>query len=609
MKKESIQKIKVIFNEKVFRLRYFLIIILLATILFLLFNTEYLYEKKKFFETEHTVLGEADQFTFLPENPFYDVVYLKESESYLETNINYRNLNTGSLRQVEMVNFSISSKCFYDSTEKAVYTIMTEGTDYYLYELYNQENTFVPKQYKIFHYDIYDSLQDTTIIIKNIKFYQFKIDNNIKDNCEVKEYEDGYRLIFTQSIKDSINEKYYTYITKIINNKLRTDLTIFDLYEFIQFNLRNLYYHKKYFSKPDYQSKSFFPAYIMGMIDANNDGIKEILIKVEGTRWINDLLICYCKETQEIVWKKEFAQGIEDFLIYDIDNDGENEILFASYSPSIEMPYDSFKKEMMGTTNQSNFYILNNKGEIKKINKKPALIIKESHFSQFRYLLLNKQQKILLGLFSNHDNLDKRLLLFDLKENKVDSLDIIYQNIISFYKENGNIIAINSLDNELKKIIISEKFRIKKVLSKKVTERYEGYKQNYCKIDNVVYLILTYPHIILNKRLKFLYQFPSNIDVNNAKWKDNDIYFIEHRTGKNYLSKLHFERNKTINPYVIMILLFEILLIATYYLVHQFIAIPITSGLKSYLIVYSLFNKLHFWKIYGKMKKIYTLPK
>ena len=464
------------------------------------------------------------------------------------------------------------------------------------------------KQYKIFHYKIYDSLQDTIITLNNIKFYKFIIDNDIEDFCKVEEYKDGYRLFLTQDIFDSRKEKYYNSTLRKINNKLHVKFTNYDLYELVQFFWRNSYFNNKHFSISDNPSKSFLESQIIGRIDANDDGNKEFIIKIFGTRWINDILLCYDIINNKLLWKKEFTQGISDFSFLDIDNDGKEEILCSSYSASMEMPIDKFKKQTIGTTSHCTFYILNNNGEIKNVNKKPAIISHEYCFSRYKYLPLLEQNKILLGLDSDN-NLDKNLIAFDLKENKIDTLDIVYQNIIRFYKENGNIIAFNSLSNELKKIIISQELNIKKTIKRRTTKEFESYPLTHCKVHGNTYLIFYYPFTIADNKLNFLYQVPSNINIGFPIWKENDMYFIEKKGSESCLSKLHFKRNRTLNPYVIIILLAEILLIISYLLFFQIIRIPLNTGTSSYFVLYTIFGKLYYWQLYGRLKTIYKLPK
>lgn len=205
MKKKLIQQIKVFIREKLFKVRNILIIIFLITILFLATHQKYLYEKGEFFKTEYTRIdNNTYQFAFLPDNPDFDLVCTHPGKKFIT--IMYHNLKTKALKQMDLVNYSINpSPYYYDNTEKSIYTIFTiNGADYYLYELYNPKNPFEIKGFKIFHYNPYDSLQDTTIIINKTNFFQFTINNNLKENFMIEKFNDGYRLIFEPEFLYSI---------------------------------------------------------------------------------------------------------------------------------------------------------------------------------------------------------------------------------------------------------------------------------------------------------------------------------------------------------------------------------------------------------------------
>jgi len=278
--------------SKIFRVRYFLVALLLGTILILILNPNYLYDKAEYFKTEYSIIGEADYFALLPPNPYFDIVYLNGNENSIF--ISYYNFKTGKLKQTELLGKSIISPCFVDTLESSVYVILNSNKDdYFLYELYNKDNSFEIKSNKIFSYDIYKSLLDSTITIKNKKFFPIKIDKNAKDKFKIERYEDGYKLSFSKSLLDSLNEESFNFIKQKISNNLMIDFTIDDFNLLINFFRRNSYYQNKYFSNPLYKNKGFFSASILGKIDAENDEEKEILVQIGRDRWIEGIIICY----------------------------------------------------------------------------------------------------------------------------------------------------------------------------------------------------------------------------------------------------------------------------------------------------------------------------
>jgi len=594
--------------SKIFRVRYFMVALLLGTILILILNPNYLYDKAEYFKTEYSIIEEADFFALLPKNPFFDIVYLNENENNIF--ISYYNFKTGKLKQTELLGKSIISPCFVDTLESSVFIILNSNrSDYFLFELYNKDNSFEIKSNKIFSYNIYKSLLDSTITIKNKKFFPIKIDKNAKNKFKIERYEDGYKLSFSKSLLDSLNAESFNFIKQKISNKLMIDFTIDDFNLLINFFRRNSYYQNKYFSNPLYKKKGFFSATILGKIDADNDEEKEILIQIGRDRWIKGIIICYSITKREIIWKKEFTQGFENYLILDIDNDDVDEILLSWYSPCNEMPIDFNIRNLIGTTNRSYFFVLNNKGELKKINGKPVIINSSPGFYEFKFIPILENNKILLGLKSDFDNSEKKLISLDFEENKIDTLEICYNSILDFYREKNQIIGIIRTTGSLEKYIINLNLTKARVIRNNFPFTiYDIFISNCLNIDNKIYSIWS-PNKLINENFNVIFEIDHNI-TNKYSFEENSAYFIEDKNNnRSFLSCLNFSRNKTLNPYLFIIILTELLIILLYFFVYHHIKIPMVSTTSSYFILYSFFGKLYYWKLQGRLKTIYKLPK
>jgi signal transduction histidine kinase len=364
------------------------------------------------------------------------------------------------------------------------------------------------------------------------------------------------------------------------------------------------------FSKNGINNKGFLGAKIVGRIDSNNDGKKEYLIHIKGKRWINELLICYDEEKRQIIWKKEIIYGISDNIkIYDIDKDGIEEILFSTIAYCNEFPIDWFRKKEVGESYYSYFYILDNNGKIKIINNKPAVVKSECGLYKFHYLPLFKQDKVLLAFSSSSEKIEKRIMVYDLKKNEIKELEISYNNITNFYFEDKNIIAIDNYKRRLSKIIISKDLKLKKIFITNSPYNIGDYPPNRIIIDNKKYSMLTIPVLIVDDKLNTLYKSPYQISCSSIHLNNNKIYFKELDKNKTYLSSLTFFRNKKLNPYIIIILLVEILLLISYLFIFQIIKIPLNTGTSSYFVLYTIFGRFYYWQLHGRLKNIYKLPK
>jgi signal transduction histidine kinase len=594
----------------------------MITILFIILNPKYLYKEGEYFNTEIKEIYPALQFCFLPENPYYDVVYINESN--INVDIKYQNLNTKQMSQIQIPKASLNRtfykelpNIFTDTENNTVYTILCfNEADYYLYELYNPSNSFKVNGKKILRHKIYDSLKDTTIVIKDHKFYKYSFDDNLDDLCAIKKNNDGYKLIFVKSIRDSIiyksyykQEEIYYQITDVLSDKYKLDLDPGSIFEIVQFFRRNSYYYNRVFSYTENKGKGLLSARIVGRINANSDNIKEFLIHINGCRWIPETLICYDFKNEKVLWEREFSTGfIQNFKIEDIDNDGKEEILFVADSPCFQFPVDHYRKQYFGKTYKSYFYIFDNRGNIKIINNKPAVIESESGFYKFIYLPILSKNKILAGLYSRFNNKSKQLLLFDLSNNDIVKTDIWYNHLINLYQKDKNFVAINFIDNKIEKILISSNLVLKKIIKRKTHKNIFWFINEKLSIEDKYYSILK-PFQILNNKLKVVY-IDNDLHIHFPfKVISNKIYFIGKYNNSYFFNEMSFYRNKKINPYILVIFLSELMLISLYFLIRQYITIPIISATNSYFILYKILGKLFLWRLYGKLKQIYVLPK
>ncbi|MCK4696125.1 MAG: hypothetical protein KAT74_10195, partial [Candidatus Cloacimonetes bacterium] len=441
------------------RFQYILFGILVATVLYLIFNPECLYEKGEYFKTEYNRYQTSKylmHFSFLPDNPDFDVVKVLIEKRLI---LIYRNLETNNVGQIELPGYSVNhiiggTSIFYDEQDNTVEIILSQnGADYFLYELYSSEYRDESKINKIFHYDLYEELQDSTIVLHNIRFYEYIFDEDVEQDFFFESYKDGYRFIIHPDFWNSLrkvkitgieeSELYYS-ICEGLNKITNIDFQPADIYQIMQFFVRNAYYEKVLFSLDNRDINGFVGARITGKIDANKDGTKDYLILFSGKRWICDKLMCYDKIKQEILWEREFAYGTTDeFKIFDIDNDGFKEIIFSTNAYCNEFPIDWLKKKEVGKTYISYLYILDNQGNTKIINGKPAIFESEPGLNKFHYLPIFEKSKILIGLESHNEIVERRLILYNLIDNSIDTLDIYYKSLIGLYEEDGNIIALN----------------------------------------------------------------------------------------------------------------------------------------------------------------------
>jgi len=162
----------------------------------------------------------------------------------------------------------------------------------------------------------------------------------------------------------------------------------------------------------------------------------------------------------------------------------------------------------------------------------------------------------------------------------------------------------------LKKLFFSKDMKLKKIKEFEFNRQWGKYIQKVL-IDNEEYYLVAGPFRVYDKNFHLLFekQVHTGDDYLIGQKNNNEIFIKEHYNNIPYITKLIFYRNRTPNPYVIIILLIEIMLLLSYLLLKQYLKIPLQSATSSYFIVYSLLGKLYFWKLIGRMKEMKGIDK
>ncbi|RLC57860.1 MAG: hypothetical protein DRH89_02490, partial [Candidatus Cloacimonadota bacterium] len=428
---------------------------------------------------------------------------------------------------------------------------------------------------------------------------------NYKDGYKIFLRYDVYKLLRLIPIQDVLSEDLYLNIAQYISSYLNTDFTAKHLHKMINFFERKRYYQKSLISKIG--KKGFLRALIVNEIDVNNDRSNELLIQIMGGRWINERLICYDIKNRKIIWEKEFPVGLlQNFQVTDIDNDNNDEILCVAQSPCMEQSIDYLEKKNKYKldTKHSYFMILNSNGEIKKINNRECLISSSSGFYIYKYLYLKSRKSFLLGLHSQFNNSIIKLELYNILNNKVDTLDIDYIDILSMNMEEDHVMIFHNRNNQLFKSVYNSDFELIKSYSHYFPESIRVFK--LLNLENIKDRLIVANSYVLDDEL-------NPIDTTHKihhefQVKDNTAYFIDKYDNEYQLCSLTFQKHNSINKLFIFVLFIELIIFVLYYYFRQILFLPFVSGESSYAVLYKILGSLYYWKIYGKLS-FYRFPK
>jgi signal transduction histidine kinase len=497
------------------------------------------------------------------------------------------------------------NNCFYDKHRNVTYTILFQDTSKYIFTEIplNKEDDLTYTE--ILDHQSFHEINNKIITINNTKIYPPKID----EIFGIEEYLDGVRFNASQSLVNKVLKKV-ALVKEInyINNQLENKLTFSELELYLTNLMINLHY-KKLFRSTNIENFGFLKANIIGFLDDSSPTPKELLIYVTGQRWIKSKLICFDLQSKSIKWMQEFNPDFYDIQVMDIDNDNINEILMSSFAHcTAQSPIQDSVSSRMGK-NQSIFTILNNQGNHKLINGNKIIIKSEPKFHQWKFLFLKDKNLIILGLHSPFDNKTRKLKYFDLATSEIHDSNIEYNNLADIVKEKNSfsIININS-DFIEQKFINSQLKEVNRITNKISTIPQSKSRTSKIMIQDNHFTVFESPLVIRDNKLNEV--FVADNIAGFPHFEGNKLYFINKSNSYDEkLKQLTFISKYEINPWAILILSVEIIIILVASLFHFLLSVPFYSSNKSYLVLYSYFDKLFHWKIYGQLKEIYFLPK
>ena len=590
--------------KKLFRLRNILLLLVISTILWFIINIQYLYDPKKPLNIEYQEIKGSPSAIKLHNNKKYDLIcYQNPCEIFFidhqTMNMKQLSINTNTHSYVN----DLYSKFYYNNETQSVHLInYPDENSYSLITIKDDESLQYTNEF-IYQYDIQTELKADSIRIQDKIFYPYILKRDQESDIISEKYKNGFRISFSkQFLVNGFTANVMNELSAFMNENLGS-FPDRDVYKMQQFSYRYRYYRKFY--GDNYKTKTgYFQGDILGMIDCNNDSINDFLLCITDARFLYNRIVCIDGKTKEVIWEKDFIPAIQnkDPLICDIDKDGIEEIFLSFYSPRYELPIDIRERNIFGTTERARFMILDNQGNVKIINDKPALIESNNGFYDFRYLYIEETNKILLGMKSEYETSLKKLFTFDLSENKIDTLDISYQHIINIIEEGKEIIIFGISDNKIIKLVLDRYFNLKKSKEKKIIRNY--YKGANLTIDinnKKYYLFKSHPVSMLIDEDFNRVQYLDHQLLSNHKFMiDNYLYSIVNDNNIQKLVRMKFSPNKTINPYIIILFLTEIMLLLFYFLIKQYINIPMPSVNNSYFVQYQILGRLYYWKLYGK---------
>ena len=620
------KKVKSILKKNL-NIKNIVLILIILTITYILFHPQVIFDGSKKFITSYTKLLSTVIYIHNPQknDTFYT---LSQSHNHIIERTYRYPLELRKTNQITSSNIiyegRIVTDLFNDQDQSYLFYIKEKAQ--LMLNIYEYETNQIQKQ-AVYNMDsLFYLIKDSTITKNNIKFYKYNIsDKENEDIIELEKYKDGFRFSLSKSSLLNLfkyydyynleNCKEYNYLLKLINHKLKTPkkFNCYDIYDIFYFFIASNNIKNRWFK---YMRNDILPleVAILGASDINNDKHKELFFQIELPKMFAKIFICYDWYNKEILWKKRMFPTIRNIIFFDVNKDGENEILCTTYAPCHEMPLNYNELKCLPHF-YSYLFILNKDGEMYKIRGKEALIRSQPGFLELKPVILPDKNIILLGLKSNYDYRPKNFITYNYETGTVDTLDIIYHNIldiklrdnkITFWDQNKNILSKFRLDSGNLEITDKIIKKNKTVFTEYYSDKVELFGEKYDIAKSKSKTI-----ILFDDNLNKVQELPHDIEVdrNLINVRNNTIHFIEKNNNRTFLSKISFKHNNNLNFIVIIIVILEFILLIIYFILKQLLSVPVPSASENYFLIHSFWGLFYVWRLTGSYNQLFKLPK
>lgn len=580
----------------------------IVTVVGIIIHPEYLYKDKRSIKGEYKNIKQFCQTCNIGENE-----WLGFDEKPRHFNIFYMNTKTGKFIQEELSGFSAYSNfgslnCpyYYDETTKSCFIIlMKNSVDYYLIKIQYNNGTMMTDRQKIYSHSLLTEISSETCYLKGKHFtIQFAEDED--DLSVYNQGSDKYQLTVNPELFKEYHLESHDEILgdtgQILLNRLNTEInshyTENDLNKLLMHNSRRNYFKAKIENSDSKEiCTGYYGVRFIKTIDGNNDGNDDLLFSILGDRYLYSKLICYDITNKEVLWERDFAPKLLNLEIVDVNDDGLDEIIFSSYSPCSEMPVDFKDHQESLSTQRPYLVMLTNEGKSFEIDNQPVVHEFNYGFCEIKYDYIPELNGIIFGFGSPHIKKDKPIFFINLETNELQELEQSSSHILKIIHKDDRIKIISLIDGFIEKKTMDYNF---KTLSKK--KIYVGLdKLFFYGQSNILgknYYIFS-PFLIVSEDMdRCITDYKDILFKGQYQYFDNTIYFFEKLGGHNNFSKIVFTKSFRPNPYLIILLLTEFLIIALYYFVNLIISIPISSSGSILFVVYCYFGRFYHWKLF-----------
>lgn len=605
---------------------YIILAIFALTALMLALEPCMLWRDRLLYQSTSTELLNADGFLFLQNTPDFDMACIhghnysselclhgKKNDLTVARNIRYRSFGGSSDFAVSSLVQDAGSNTlhalFYQSAHTLIHgsaVIDSAGINLHTQQFYRHpawDEIVAQKPKTLEGYAVSFSVsrtQTTPVIIKH-RDKEISISVSFAASDQIERYNP-----ITAENPLAIHRKIQAELHDLLGISIETS----DIIELIHYSRFLEYYSDEATESYTDSVKRFMQARILGLLDANEDGVADLLICIDAKPFICSTVLCLSGADNEIIWQHNLNGVLKsEYLIRDIDDDGKEELLLSMYSSNYAASYDYRKNMPLGFADRSYIIAFDHAGRQLSLLKDDDCIIGSPGFNQYKMVWVKGSNAILLGTNTMFDRNPKHMLRYLPSTRNVDTLDVQFTNIVALQKRPGAPVELFDMTtHQLNRITLNDQFQEIKRDTIELPKRISSILPEMITIAGRQYYVTTGSLQLINSAFNSIHDLQFH-QIGSAVIEKGNLYFIAQDFGQNVLYMITFAPNHQINPNFIVLVLIELLIALILLLLVQHIRMPLSTGNGSYFILYRVFGFIYFWRLRGRLQSYYHFPK
>jgi signal transduction histidine kinase len=604
---------------------YVIIAIFTITTLLVVLKPHIMWRDKMLYRFSSNELLNADGFVFVTTSA-YDLVCVHGHDHSSELFLYSIDQDASVVRDVGYSSFGSNGEASvaslaHDAESSTLHTLFYQNTNQLIHGVATIDSTgFALHTQPVYLHPAWDAIVQQRP--KNISGNTLLYTVDREQTLPVSIRRDGNPITISVSFTASDQLERYNPLAAdtplLIHQEIAHELTkrtglafsIEEIIEVIHYSRFLEFYHKDAFEYATPGAHGFMQARILGMVDANEDGVDDLIICIDSRPFISSTILCVDGNTSEMLWHKALCGLLKDeYTFADIDDDGIDELLLSMYASNHPPAYDYLTNPPLGAPDRAYVICFDHTGKERSLLNDSGCITGPQGFNQYRMLWLRDRKELLLGTNAMFDRNPKHLLSYSPSTRQLDTLQVSFTNLVAIQQRPGAPVELFDMTtHQLSRITVNAYLQEIERQTVKLNKRIRGILPEMIEIAGKSYYVTTGALQLINSSFSTIHDLDFH-QTGDIKIQDNTLYFIAQDFGDNILYAVHFAANRQINPNFILLLLIEILGILVLLLLVQHIRMPLSTGNGSYFILYSFLGCVYYWRLRGRLQSFYRLPK